>query len=115
MCGYIDITGNGRGDPHITTLDGKEYTFNGHGEYVLVKSGSLNIQARTQPAQNTNGSRVQATVFTALAIRELNMSTFHIGLSNDGAGKMAACIHGDTFTSHSDILHLSISLFGKSS
>ena len=27
-----------RGDPHITTFDGLSYTFNGHGEFILVKS-----------------------------------------------------------------------------
>ena len=25
-----------RGDPHITTIDGKSYTFNGLGEYWLI-------------------------------------------------------------------------------
>ena len=27
-----------RGDPHLTTLDGLSYTFNGHGEFTLIKS-----------------------------------------------------------------------------
>ena len=27
-----------RGDPHITTLDDLTYTFNGHGEYVLLQT-----------------------------------------------------------------------------
>ena len=26
-----------RGDPHITTLDDVTYTFNGHGEFVLIE------------------------------------------------------------------------------
>lgn len=25
------------GDPHIRTLDGQEFTFNGHGEYTLIQ------------------------------------------------------------------------------
>ena len=29
-----------RGDPHITTLDDLTYTFNGHGEFILVESTS---------------------------------------------------------------------------
>ena len=27
-----------RGDPHITTIDGKTYTFNGLGEYWLIET-----------------------------------------------------------------------------
>ena len=27
-----------RGDPHLTTLDGLSYTFNGHGEFTLIRS-----------------------------------------------------------------------------
>ena len=27
-----------RGDPHITTIDGVAYTFNGHGEFILLES-----------------------------------------------------------------------------
>ena len=54
------------GDPHIRTLDGQTYTFNGIGEYVMLRSmsGELEIQARTVLAtQNTT-----ATVFSAIAV-----------------------------------------------
>ena len=27
-----------RGDPHITTIDGVAYTFNGHGEFILLET-----------------------------------------------------------------------------
>ena len=39
----------GSGDPHILTLDGKSYTFNGHGEYTLVSAynDTCILQART--------------------------------------------------------------------
>ena len=42
------VTGWGWGDPHITTLDDQTYTFNGLGEYVVLRSGDLEIQARTE-------------------------------------------------------------------
>ena len=29
-----------RGDPHITTIDGKSYTFNGLGEYWLISTSN---------------------------------------------------------------------------
>ena len=56
----------GFGDPHITTLDGLSYTFNGIGEYVLVRSmdDDIEFQGRTNVVGNAN-----ATAFSVLAIR----------------------------------------------
>ena len=53
------------GDPHMRTLDGQTYTFNGIGEYIMLRSmsGELEVQARTVLATpNTT-----ATVFSAIA------------------------------------------------
>lgn len=58
------------GDPHFTTLDGLDYTFNGHGEYILIKdvNQTFQIQCRTDRAITANGSASDATIFTAFAI-----------------------------------------------
>jgi fibulin 1/2 len=55
------------GDPHITTLDGKQYTFNGWGEYIVIKTinDTFVLEGRTQPV---NGS--SATVFSAFSMAE---------------------------------------------
>jgi len=57
----------GWGDPHITTLDGRTYTFNGLGEYVLLRTNIRNFefQGRTALAPNSD-----ATIFSAFAIRD---------------------------------------------
>ena len=34
----IYILASGWGDPHVRTLDGAEYTFNGLGEFVLART-----------------------------------------------------------------------------
>ena len=54
------------GDPHINTLDGVTYTFNGLGEYVLLCTinADFEIQARTKLATPST----TATVFSAMAL-----------------------------------------------
>ncbi|KAJ8307562.1 hypothetical protein KUTeg_015646 [Tegillarca granosa] len=66
----------GLGDPHIITLDNKQYTFNGLGEYVYLKIDNANttfeIQARTSFVTDVNGTVVNATIFSAFAARDGN-------------------------------------------
>ena len=52
------------GDPHLTTLDGHDYTFNGYGEFVMLRYGeNVEFQARMRPTPGT-----QATQFSSFAI-----------------------------------------------
>lgn len=73
------------GDPHVITLDGLQYTYNGAGEYVILDAldGELLLHARTEPAERADGGTPVGTVFTALAMRardsdviEIQRSTF---------------------------------------
>ena len=57
------------GDPHITTLDGLAYDYNGIGEYWMIKSEMLSVQARTSAAWDIDGRPVSASVFSAFAIQ----------------------------------------------
>ncbi|XP_052803968.1 uncharacterized protein LOC128234050 isoform X2 [Mya arenaria] len=65
------LRARGSGDPHINTLDGKGYTFNGHGEYQLlnIPSSNLTIQSRTHRAVKADGNASEATVFSGFAIQ----------------------------------------------
>ena len=60
------------GDPHIVTLDGLKYTFNGLGEYVLIQvgDGTFTLQARMVRISNPSGELIDATVFSAIAMKE---------------------------------------------
>lgn len=66
-----------RGDPHITTLDARVYTFNGWGEYTLMRmdteESSFLLQGRTQPVVNAS-----ATQFAAFAFGVPNVSVVEV-------------------------------------
>lgn len=61
------------GDPHIVTFDGLQYTFNGMGEFVLLRGNNgrerVDVQGRfEQVARNIHGP-VMATQLTSIAAR----------------------------------------------
>ena len=70
------------GDPHLVTLDGKNYTFNGLGEYVMidVKKRFFQLQARTKLAKGGG----TATVFAVAVAKEENRSTLQFTLKEEG-------------------------------
>ena len=70
------------GDPHFVTLDNKNYTFNGLGEYVMLdaKNGHFQLQARTKLAKGEG----TATVFSGAVAKETNTSTVQVTLSDNG-------------------------------
>ncbi|KAK3609861.1 hypothetical protein CHS0354_015052 [Potamilus streckersoni] len=78
------------GDPHIETLDGRKYTFNGYGEYTMLtlNSGSTNfiLQARTSRAQKANGNFSDATIFSAFAVKDDRGVQAHVELNSTKTG-----------------------------
>ena len=79
-----------RGDPHIKTLDNLDYTFNGLGEYFMLKSDSFELQARTARAWDSQRQpSPTGTVFSAVAGRALyeestvSSARVHVEMSAD--------------------------------
>ena len=69
----------------MITLDGLQYTYNGAGEYVILDAldGEFVFQARTEPAERSDGGPPVGSAFTAFAVRmrysdviEIQRSTF---------------------------------------
>ena len=84
------------GDPHFTTTDGNEYTFNGLGEYRIFKSADdrFEFQGRTQLV---NGST--ATEFSAFVGRQFSTgvndssTTVHVGLISATELRIMVCCY----------------------
>ena len=79
------ITAIIRGDPHLITLDGHQYTFNGKGEFVLIDTpdDSFSLQARMVPFNNT-----RATVFTAVVGRQNDSDTVQFEITENGTATL---------------------------
>ena len=60
------------GDPHIVTLDGLKYTFNGKGEFILIQTDGniFTLQGRMEQVLDNNGNLAPGTVFTAIVANQ---------------------------------------------
>ena len=67
------------GDPHIVTLDGYQYTFNGRGEFVLMEADTFLLQGRMISLDNSTG-----TFFSAIAASQNDSDTVEFQASPIG-------------------------------
>ena len=85
------------GDPHLVTLDGYKYTFNGKGEFILVETigEEFILQGRMveQPRSNDSNQTISGgTVFGAFVAKENNSDTVQFELNQQG---LVALVNGD--------------------
>ena len=82
------------GDPHISTLDGFQYTFNGLGEYILLRSldSVLHFHGRTERPRNTDGELTNATVFSAFAFKANDSDSGQILYDNSVPGNLSITV-----------------------
>ena len=83
------------GDPHIVTLDGHKYTFNGRGEFTLIETENEEfvLQGRMIQATDNIEDSASATVFSAIVGKETNSDTIQIQL--DPFGGLVALVNGE--------------------
>jgi len=53
------------GDPHLTTIDGRAYDFQAAGEFVMLRSDDVEIQARQEPYQQSTSVTINTGVAVA--------------------------------------------------
>ncbi|XP_071483946.1 mucin-like protein [Diadema antillarum] len=84
------------GDPHISTLDGTGYTFNGLGEYIMLEytnGDEFRLQSRTGKAFDEDGNVVDSgTVFTGFAASQ-GITTVEFTL-NENRTEMGILVNG---------------------
>ena len=69
----------------MVTLDGLTYTFNGLGEFVLIKASSFELQGRTGRL-DVGGSPSDATVFISVAGQQSSPSSDKVEMKINSAG-----------------------------
>ncbi len=74
------------GDPHIVTLDGHKYTFNGKGEFTMISTedNQFTLQGRMVEATDMSGNNASATVFSSLVAKEAHSDVVQVDLSPIG-------------------------------
>ena len=86
------------GDPHLVTLDGFKYTFNGKGEFIVVETTDegFTLQGRMVEPQTGNASNQtmrSGTVFGAFVAKESDSDTVQFELNQQG---LVALVNGET-------------------
>ena len=96
------------GDPHFTTLDGADFTFNGWGEYLLlnITNGStlFELQARTEPVPDSAATQLAAIVFAMLreTLVEVHLVNRELVIYLDGTDRTSMLANtNDTYSTNS--------------
>ncbi|XP_009990998.1 PREDICTED: mucin-4 [Tauraco erythrolophus] len=94
--GYVPPTQAGAfGDPHITTLDGLTYTFNGLGDFVLLLASKAQTSFVLQGRTIQTGT-AQATNFVAFAAQYISATTTTVEWTLGSQGDIQVLLNNKT-------------------
>ena len=73
------------GDPHIITLDGLKYTFNGKGEFILIEDAAdrFILQGRMVEAINNAQNLSRGTVFSSVVAKQNDSDAVQFEINED--------------------------------
>ncbi|XP_072046364.1 uncharacterized protein [Amphiura filiformis] len=94
------------GDPHMRTMDGYQYTFNGKGEYILaeVDDGLFVLQARMGEPLNVTVGGEGATIFTGVAAMQTDSAQVEMVMNAEGTD-FSVLLNGNTMIDKSSLLN----------
>ncbi|XP_076197250.1 mucin-4 isoform X3 [Aptenodytes patagonicus] len=94
--GYVPPTPAGAfGDPHITTLDGLTYTFNGLGDFVLLLASDAQTSFVLHGRTARTGT-AQATNFVAFAAQYISATTTTVQWTLGSQGDIKILLNNET-------------------
>ncbi|XP_010181649.1 PREDICTED: mucin-4-like, partial [Mesitornis unicolor] len=94
--GYVPPTpASAFGDPHITTLDGLTYTFNGLGDFVLLQASNAQTSFMLQGRTAQTGT-AQATNFVAFAAQYISTTTTTVEWTLGSKGDIQVLLNNET-------------------
>ncbi|XP_019328413.1 PREDICTED: mucin-4 [Aptenodytes forsteri] len=94
--GYVPPTPAGAfGDPHITTLDGLTYTFNGLGDFVLLLASDAQTSFVLHGRTAQTGT-AQATNFVAFAAQYISATTTTVQWTLGSQGDIKILLNNET-------------------
>ncbi|KAM6388941.1 mucin-4 [Pluvialis apricaria] len=94
--GYVPPTPAGAfGDPHITTLDGLTYTFNGLGDFVLLLASDAQTSFVLHGRTAQTGT-AQATNFIAFAAQYISATTTTVEWTLGSQGEIHVLLNNET-------------------
>uniref|UniRef100_A0A8C0I9E9 MUC4 protein n=1 Tax=Bubo bubo TaxID=30461 RepID=A0A8C0I9E9_BUBBB len=94
--GYVPPTPAGAfGDPHITTLDGLAYTFNGLGDFVLLLASDAQTSFMLHGRTAQTGT-AQATNFVAFAAQYISTITTTVEWTLGSQGDIQVLLNNET-------------------
>ena len=84
------------GDPHIITLDGLKYTFNGKGEFILIEdvANRFMLQGRMVQAISNVQTLSRGTVFSAMVAKQSDSSSVQFEINEDDGVTLDVLIDG---------------------
>ena len=74
------------GDPHFITFDGTKYTFNGFGEFTLLRthSNEFVVQGRMEPFPDSSSGSILTSIAVKYLQYRINIVTNEVGMNAGG-------------------------------